>query len=83
MITPFLPRFALIALPLLLAGCATQDPQLGLNVQTNALAQIIDLNPVYAGVPIEGGSGERQVEAVRRYNKGKVTPLDTNVSLKK
>lgn len=83
MITPFLPRFALIALPLLLAGCATQDPQLGLNVQTNALAQIIDLNPVYAGVPIEGGAGERQVEAVRRYNKGKVTPLDVNVSLKK
>lgn len=83
MITPLLPRFALIALPLLLAGCATQDPQLGLNVQTNALAQIIDLNPVYAGVPIEGGAGERQVEAVRRYNKGKVTPLDVNVSLKK
>ncbi len=83
MITAMLPRLAAIALPLLLAACATQDPQLGLNVQTNALAQIIDLDPVYAGVPIEGGSGERQVDAVRRYNKGKVTALDANVSLKK
>ena len=78
-----LPRFAAVALPLLLAGCATPDPQLGLNVQTNALAQIVDVDPVYAGVPIEGGSGERQVEAVRRYNKGKVTALDSSVSLKK
>ena len=78
-----LPRFAAVALPLLLAGCATPDPQLGLNVQTNALAQIVDVDPVYAGVPIEGGSGERQVEAVRRYSKGKVTALDTATTLKK
>jgi hypothetical protein len=83
MINSFLPRFAGIALPLLLAGCSTSDPQLGLNVQTNALAQIVALDPVYAGVPIEGGSGERHVEAVRRYSKGKVTPLDTSATLKK
>ena len=81
--TAFHRRFAAVALPLLLAGCATPDPQLGLNVQTNAVAHIIDLDPVYAGVPIEGGSGERHVDAVRRYNKGKVTALDASVSLKK
>ena len=81
--TAFHRRFAAIALPLLLAGCATPDPQLGLNVQTNALAQIVDLDPVYAGVPIEGSSGERQVDAVRRYNKGKVTALDVTATLKK
>jgi hypothetical protein len=75
-------RFA-AALPLLLAGCVSADPQLGLNVQTNALAQIIELDPVYAGVPIEGGSGERNVEAVRRYHKGKVTALDANAASKK
>jgi hypothetical protein len=75
-------RFA-AALPLLLAGCVSADPQLGINVQTNALAQIIELDPVYAGVPIEGGSGERNVDAVRRYYKGKVTALDANAVSKK
>jgi len=67
----------------LLAGCTTADPDMGLNVQTNALAQIIDVNPVYAGIPVEGGTGERQVDAIRRYNKGAVKPLDTTSTIKK
>lgn len=73
---------SLVALALL-AGCTTADPDLGLNVQTNALVQIIDVNPVYAGIPIEGGSGERQVDAIKRYNKGAVKPLDTNAISRK
>jgi hypothetical protein len=72
----------LVALALL-AGCTTADPDLGLSVQANALAQIIDVNPVYAGIPIEGGSGERQVDAIKRYNKGAVKPLDTNTISRK
>ena len=77
-----LRRPGLMALSLLIAGCTTTDPQHGINVQTNALAQIVDLDPVYAGVPIEGGSGERNVDAVRRYYKGSVKQLDGS-SIKK
>jgi hypothetical protein len=67
--------FPLIAL-LALSACATQrDAQLGAAVQNNVIAQVVDLDPVYAGIPIEGGNAARTVEGVRRYNNGAVKPL--------
>ncbi len=74
-----------LAMPtlLLVSACTTTDPQLGINVQTNALAQIIDVDPVYAGMPVEGSNGELQVEAVRRYKKGAVKAfVDTSLAKK-
>jgi hypothetical protein len=62
---------------LALAGCATSDPQFGAVVQNNIIAQVVDLDPVYAGVPIEGGNAARTVDGVRRYNGGAVKPLYT------
>ncbi len=65
---------ALLLLPVLLGACAT-DPQIGAAVSNNIAAQTIDLNPQYAGVPLEGSNGERSVNAYRRYLKGVVAPL--------
>lgn len=62
----------------LLAGCTTADREFGGVVQHNIVAQVVDLEPQYAGVPIEGGSGERSVDAVKRYNKGAVKELLSN-----
>jgi len=72
-----LPTLAVIAAPVLLAlgGCATADPQFGSAVQNNIIAHAVDLDPVYAGVPIEGGNAARTSDAVRRYNSGAVKPL--------
>lgn len=62
---------------LALVGCATADPQFGSVVQNNIIAQAVDLDPVYAGVPIEGGNAARTVEGVRRYNTDAVKKLYT------
>ncbi len=62
---------------LALAGCATSDPQFGAVVQNNIIAQVVDLEPVYAGVPIEGGNAARATDVVRRYNNGAVKQLYT------
>jgi type IV pilus biogenesis protein CpaD/CtpE len=71
-----LPIPALSGLALLaLSGCATTDPQFGSVVQNNIIAQTVDLEPVYAGVPIEGGNAARTVDGVRRYTSGAVKPL--------
>jgi len=72
-----LPILAVIAAPVLLTlgGCATADPQFGSAVQNNIIAQAVDLDPVYAGVPIEGGNAARTADGVRRYNSGAVKPL--------
>jgi hypothetical protein len=73
-----LSLLALMVAPasLTLGGCATQrDAQLGAVVQNNVIAQVVDLEPVYAGVPIEGGNAARTVEGVRRYNNGAVKQL--------
>lgn len=67
-------RFAFL-MALALAGCATHDPEFGLVVQNNVLAQVVDLQPVYAGTAIEGSSGVRSVDAVSRLNKGNVKQL--------
>lgn len=64
---------AILLIPVLLGACAT-DPQIGAAVTNNIAAQAVDLNPQYAGVPIEGGNGERSVNAYRRYLKGVVAP---------
>lgn len=66
-----------------LSGCAAHDPQLGAAVQTTIVAQVVDLDPVYAGVPIEGGDGERSVDAMKRYKKGAVKAfVGTSVGVK-
>lgn len=66
---------AVLAPLLALAACATPDTQFGSVVQNNIIAQAVDLDPVYAGVPIEGGNAARTSAAVKRYNEGAVTPL--------
>lgn len=67
---------------LLLAGAAllgapaqAQDRGLGLVVQNNVNAQVVDLDPDYAGVPIEGGDGLKADTAITRYRTGRVQPL--------
>lgn len=65
----------LLAAAAALAGCATPVRDLGLSVQNNIVAQVVDLEPVYAGVPIEGSSGRRAADAVKRYNDGAVKAL--------
>lgn len=63
---------AIALVALLVAGCTTSDPQFGRVVQHNIVAQAVDLEPTYAGVPIEGGSGQRAAGAVARYLRGAV-----------
>lgn len=72
-----------LVIMLALAGCATSDPQFGAVVQNNIVAQVVDLEPVYAGIAVEGSNGERSVEAIRRLNKGAVKPLYTGSTTKK
>lgn len=67
-------RTPLLLAPLLLSGCIT-DPEFGSTVDHNIVAQTIDMNPEYAGVPIEGGSGRRSAAAIGRYQAGEVKPL--------
>ncbi len=74
------PREPLLGL--LLAGAAllatpvlAQDRGLGLVVQNNVHAQLVDPNPAYAGVPIEGSDGLKADTAITRYRGGRVQPL--------
>ncbi len=72
-----LRQSALVVALLLPAACAG-DPAVGTAVQRNIAFQAVDLDPQYAGVPIEGGNGQRSVDAVKRYNSGTVkAPPDT------
>ena len=59
-------RLALIAALLLPAACAG-DPEFGTAVQRNIAFQAVDLEPRYAGVPMEGGNGERSARAIKHY----------------
>lgn len=52
-----------------------QDRGLGLVVQNNVNAMLVDPNPVYAGIPIEGGNGLKADTAITRYRSGRVQPL--------
>ncbi len=72
-----LRRFALaFGLPML-AGCVNEPP-IGQVVQHNVLAQVVDMDPRYSGVPIEGGSGQHSVDSIKRYNAGTVRPLQSS-----
>lgn len=80
------PVNRLCAKALLLAGATlfstvlatptlAQDRALGLIVQNNINAMLVDPNPEYAGVPIEGSNGLKADTAVTRYRTGRVQPL--------
>lgn len=67
------PAFMLMA-----AGPAPYSPQdsgLGQTVDSIIAAQAIDMEPEYAGVPMEGSNGKRSVDAFRRYKNGTVKKL--------
>jgi type IV pilus biogenesis protein CpaD/CtpE len=69
-----------VSLFLLLAAvaatpAAARDKGLGLVVQNNVAAMLVDPNPVWANVKIEGGDGTRADGALYRYRSGQVTPL--------
>lgn len=68
------PKLLSLTPLLLLVGCATDGP-MGASIVNNVAAQTVDLNPQYAGVPIEGSNGVRSVDAYRRYLKGDIAPL--------
>jgi hypothetical protein len=51
------------------------DRGLGLVVQNNIAAMVVDLNPSYANVKIEGSDGLLADGAVTRYRQGRVKAL--------
>lgn len=57
-------------------GSASADPGFGRTIGSNIAAQAIDMDPHYAGVPVEGGSGQRNVDALKRYQTGMVKQLE-------
>ncbi len=68
-------RRAMLTVPVLalLGGCQTGiDPDLGHSLRSATVAQAVDMNPRYAGVPIEGGEAVIGVAAQRRYLQGRV-----------
>lgn len=71
-------KIALLSVVALLAAApawADAERQLGATVNSNIVAQTIDMDPHYAGVLTEGGSGRRSADAVVRYKLGKLKPL--------
>ncbi len=60
---------------LALTACETTDPDLGYSVRRAVVSQAVDMNPSYAGLPIEGSNGVRAFDAQRRYLKGAPRPL--------
>lgn len=73
------------ALPFAVAEPArSQDRGLGLVVQNNIAAMVVDMNPAYANVKIEGADGQIGDAAVTRYRTGRVkalTPLSGTTNL--
>jgi hypothetical protein len=73
---------ALVALPLL-AGCMNEpigqrDPAIGEAVRFNSAVQTINPDPVYVqGSAQPGDSGAHAAEAVKKYRKGTVKPVET------
>jgi hypothetical protein len=67
------PAFMLMA-----AGPVPYSPKdsgLGQTVDSIISAQAIDMDPEYAGIPLEGSNGKRSVDAYRRYQSGNVKKL--------
>ena len=58
--------------PLLLLGACATDREFGEAASHNIAAQAVDMNPQYAGTPIEGGDATRGAEAYRRFLNGNV-----------
>lgn len=66
----------LVALMISVAAPVTaQDRGLGLIIQNNVAAMVVDLNPSYANVKIEGSEGSLADAAITRYRTGRVKPL--------
>nr|WP_310524777.1 hypothetical protein [Polymorphobacter sp.] len=65
----------LIILSLLTLGACASDPEFGATVNHNVVAQVVDMNPQYAGVVTEGGDGTRAAEAQRRFLNGNIKQL--------
>jgi hypothetical protein len=57
------------------APAIARDKGLGLVVQNNVAAMLVDPNPAWANVKIEGGAGTVADGAIFRYRSGQVTPL--------
>lgn len=71
-------RSILLLLPLAalsLAACQETDQDFGHSVLHNRAVQTVDQQPVYAGVPMEGGDAVHAVDAQRRYLTGQVKEL--------
>lgn len=65
---------------MLLAGLAAPavagaDKPFGCAVKQNVEAQVVDMDPQYAGDLVEGGVGQRSSAAVRRYMTDRIRPL--------
>lgn len=63
-----------VVLLLFLGACAT-DPEFGAVVNHNIVTQVVDMNPQYAGVPMEGSNGKRAAASYKRYQSGNVRAL--------
>ncbi|WP_439534282.1 hypothetical protein [Polymorphobacter sp.] len=72
-------KATVLAAPLLLAplltACETPDPDFGYSVRRNGVLQVVNMQPVYAGVPMEGGDAVRATDAQRRYLRGQSKTL--------
>lgn len=65
-----LPLLATASVALLALSACETDPDLGYSVRRAVVAHAVDMNPTYAGLPIEGTNGVRALDAQRRYLKG-------------
>jgi type IV pilus biogenesis protein CpaD/CtpE len=74
-VTTWAEALLLAAAGLLATPAAAQDAGLGMVVQNNVNAQLVDPNPAYAGIPIEGSNGLKADTAITRYRSGRVAPL--------
>ncbi len=73
-------------LPILMTGLALSaglaapaaagaEKPFGCAVKQNVEAQVVDMDPQYAGDLVEGGVGQRSSAAVRRYMTDRIRPL--------
>ncbi len=56
-------------------GSPAADGSFGQTVSHNIVAQTVDTDPRYAGIVMEGGSGPRNADALKRYRTGTVKAL--------